>query len=921
MDDDLLAILLGGADAAEAFRDADEDGQLELLEDLYSHLEPARLLPRLIVLQQIEGAHPHVAATARRLLDAGLEPDEVMLQLTLVAAESMYAAVERGEEFDADAFDARLDRLPLPGFEEVAASFRRIAAEARVLPTEELASRVTEDVGLDPDEPNDLRLIEGAEELLVEPAGPLVWLERDRTASVEELARDMVLTHVITAAEVAEEVLDLSFDLAAFAWAVRDREDEDWSVCADARDHVHAHGPDGWLDDVGAGAVVAVRLGEDEPLRLEPLVEPPPSRPDLVAAVRAAYDREHAVSSLPVDGLSLLVATRLEESSAFTQPEAPLEHLAAAADLEVRAGHAAHDRRVWRAAARMDDVAEVIDRAEGDEGLADEAIAVLRTCDRLVDGEAVTDDDVEAALDGLADLDVLRLVEGPLLAEEDAGELVAALLDAARRKRHVAAVRYLAALLAEYDRDILAAEQHLELAHQAAPRFLPATDRLAWYASDRGDAARAVRLLRQGASGAGRADREVIEPLLVADRKMSRNEPCWCGSGRKYKRCHLGQAAQAPLPDRVRWLWRKAAGFVERADPEAVGEWFALLAAAAESDDPEAIREALADPLVMDLALVEAGLFEEFLGARSPLLPDDEALLAASWETVERTVYEVTGTAPGGAVTLRDLRTADVVEVRDGPLAGDAVPGVLLCGRAVPDGEGHQMVGAVVRVPPGQETDLLDLLDTGDPFAILAWFVQRRQLPALTTREGEPLVAVDMELEVEDPAALVAHLDAVYEAEQPGLWLEHHPLDADEFLLRARLELDGERLRVTTNSEERAERILARLDDAVGYRVVRDERHPVRSREDLAVLPTLAPVDDDTAPLPPEMIADLQDKYERQWCDEPVPALGGLTPRQAAADPIRREALERLLASFDVRRIPEGGFGMRADRLRTLLGL
>lgn len=28
----------------------------------------------------------------------------------------------------------------------------------------------------------------------------------------------------------------------------------------------------------------------------------------------------------------------------------------------------------------------------------------------------------------------------------------------------------------------------------------------------------------------------------------SRNEPCWCGSGRKYKRCHLLRAEQSPLP-------------------------------------------------------------------------------------------------------------------------------------------------------------------------------------------------------------------------------------------------------------------------------------------------------------------------------------------------------------------------------------
>ena len=39
---------------------------------------------------------------------------------------------------------------------------------------------------------------------------------------------------------------------------------------------------------------------------------------------------------------------------------------------------------------------------------------------------------------------------------------------------------------------------------------------------------------------------------------IGRNEPCWCGSGRKYKKCHLGRE-QLPLADRVGWLYTKAA--------------------------------------------------------------------------------------------------------------------------------------------------------------------------------------------------------------------------------------------------------------------------------------------------------------------------------------------------------------------------
>ena len=60
--------------------------------------------------------------------------------------------------------------------------------------------------------------------------------------------------------------------------------------------------------------------------------------------------------------------------------------------------------------------------------------------------------------------------------------------------------------------------------------------------------------------------------------------------------------------------------------------------------------------------------------------------------------------------------------------------------------------------------------------------------------------------------------------------------------------------------------------------------------------------------------------YERRWLDESIPALGGRTPREAAGDPIGREELTRLLASFPVPG-PDDVGAMDPDRLRAELGL
>lgn len=71
----------------------------------------------------------------------------------------------------------------------------------------------------------------------------------------------------------------------------------------------------------------------------------------------------------------------------------------------------------------------------------------------------------------------------------------------------------------------------------------------------------------------------------------------------------------------------------------------------------------------------------------------------------------------------------------------------------------------------------------------------------------------------------------------------------------------------------------------------------------------------------PEMAAALDAMildYEARWLDEPIPALDGHTPRQAADDPTRRPDLIRLLDSFPA---DVGRHGMSPDRLRAALGL
>jgi hypothetical protein len=106
-------------------------------------------------------------------------------------------------------------------------------------------------------------------------------------------------------------------------------------------------------------------------------------------------------------------------------------------------------------------------------------------------------------------------------------------------------------------------------------------------------------------------------------------------------------------------------------------------------------------------------------------------------------------------------------------------------------------------------------------------------------------------------------------------------------------------------------------------RVVDDSRRPIRDAREAAELAAQLPAGEDALdpedPEVAEMLHEFIREYEAKWLDEPIPALEGHTPRQAADDPTRRGDLIKLLDSFPAGEDTAGR--MSAERLRSALGL
>lgn len=530
---------------------------------------------------------------------------------------------------------------------------------------------------------------------------------------------------------------------------------------------------------------------------------------------------------------------------------------------------------------------------------------------------------VHEILEFLADPDVAEAVAAETVGVDHDGAaalgLMAESLEVRAPRQARPALRWLRGKALDALGRVLEAEEDYYSALELDPGWPPALIALARIASDRGDAERGLSLLRR--AGADPDDEliallEYFRPVERTD--VGRNQPCWCGSGRKYKVCHRNRE-RLPLEERAAWLYQKAGMYL--ADGPWGGDVLRLARVRSRSQAGVPLWQAAGDPLVADVLLFEGDAFEAFLAERGPLLPDDERLLGEQWLLAERSLYEIEDVTPGSGFRARDLRTGDRVDVRERRGSTAVREHMLVCARFVPAGGTVQCFGGMEPVALHARDALLELLDSEpEPEELLAALSARLTPPELRNTEGDPVVQCEATLRSGRPGALAGALDETYErdGDEPRWheYVETHGMRR----VRAIITLDGAEVTAEANSERRFDRVLAVLGQLdPDLQPVRESRRPMADLLEAMERAPTRPADP-ADPADPRLAAALEQfirQHEQAWLDESIPALAGVTPRQAAADPSRRDDLVRLLAGF-----PSGAPGqMDPDRLRAALGL
>jgi len=431
--------------------------------------------------------------------------------------------------------------------------------------------------------------------------------------------------------------------------------------------------------------------------------------------------------------------------------------------------------------------------------------------------------------------------------------------------------------------------------------------------------------------------------------KVGRNDPCPCGSGRKYKKCHLAADQEAATPPRER-------DPVHELDEGLVDD---LMEFARERFGPGWLRggEVFADPVgAIQLSAPWFAYHHEVEGKPAVewyLAERGKHLSRATrgWLTAQRaawlSVWEVTAVEPGSGMTLRDLlsdETREVCEVlasqtlvvRDAVLARvvDHDGASHLCGmypsalapieaaEVVRRARGRLRRKRAVPVERLREQAIGRYLIRRWEEAVAERKAQPAGLRALANTDGDPFlltrdhfaIAPGARPAIEAKLAAMEGVEPPDEADEPPAY---HFLRAGNAMhaswdntLIGEARFQASELVLETNSRERADALRARIESACGDGV----RHRLREHEDplseKAALPS--PSSNERAAEPPtpeaaQLLLAFKEQHYVSWPDEPLPALGGKTPRAAAATAQGRSSVDVLLKDMENHEQRAGG--------------
>lgn len=329
------------------------------------------------------------------------------------------------------------------------------------------------------------------------------------------------------------------------------------------------------------------------------------------------------------------------------------------------------------------------------------------------------------------------------------------------------------------------------------------------------------------------------------------------------------------------------------------------------------------------------------LGPDGPFLsPGQQAWIAQLRERPLR-LYRVTDVQPDEGMTLVDELDPEAAPqtVRERSGSRSARPGMLMGARIMHVGDAThahlelsggiypftklreaQVIAQLRQVLDGASElklhadNVRDLVETEIARAWLAQWFEPAPLPQIRdAATGDPMLLVTDHYLVRDAAALAAALAAQDDVSGDAQHGWHREMRSDDGVQRSLAAINpcraADRVEVFYRTQRMADEgrawfetlagtavqhLTREIADPVGGLARAHERGDVEAQA-AAALPASG--------LPPEVLAQALEQVIRRhyanWCDEPIPLLGGQTPRQAITTPSGLERVKGLLREYE----------------------
>lgn len=432
--------------------------------------------------------------------------------------------------------------------------------------------------------------------------------------------------------------------------------------------------------------------------------------------------------------------------------------------------------------------------------------------------------------------------------------------------------------------------------------------------------------------------------------KTGRNDPCPCGSGRKFKNCCLGKASvagpdssqEAPPVRTIEsqlhcGLVEKLMDFLQRPNnkQDLTKALLTFLPDGpydeVETNYAQQVFHAWYMHFVPDEN--DETLGERFLRKHGHLLSPEERRILDAMTRERFRLMEVREVRPMVGLTLEDLHTGEVFEVLERSASQSLVPWDTILTRLRRFRTHSELDLAVPLARKAKESfmtllaEMLELARRENPevliqdlmtFGMAQVFSNVVTLnraaarpPRMLNSEGDELVLCSTRYSVKDIEAVRDALRKHRSYSQDDsdgsfIWLSGRRRMLDGRVDRTCLgtvRFDGRDLVLETNSERRLKKGKASLEKVADKWL----KHRADSFQDLGQALTSTPAGrgherEPEIPVEVEMQV-LTQFYERyyleQWPNAPVPALGGQTPMEAARDPRRKEQVVELLKGIE----------------------